>query len=687
MANAAYLPTYTNNKFFFWNAKLTDSLAASTTEQSIFWDTIPVDENGITITGLFLIACRNTRKNPNRTEMMWVPASAVAADGLSATGVVRGLKPSGIDFTTGDSDFVYEFDSGDEIFCAILPQDGELLRSAIQGVIGTGASDFRIGDGTAGNKTIYAQNADSNKPYIRYDDTSNQWIISNDGTSSFVVGTGAGSITGGDGITVTAGDIDIDVTDTTIFKNTTAGAIDAGKIPRLNGSGLLDYSFLGTDGTVTASNLNTLTNGSDASSLHSHSSPTLTLWASEALTAGQAVGLLPIEVEYFDQLTDTDLSLGDDNARARYAIKFVPSVTSSSLTTMQFRAKEQSAGNTTLGDLTISIQSDSAGAPSGTAITNGTANAITQATQRTWGASYANRTATWATPPTLTAGTTYWIVFQTASLSATQYLRISVNSSHDENYITFTRLTYDAFSGTWGGSTTNATPYFWFNTQQKLLGVGLVPCDASWGARTWSYIGGAVSTVSANSSASVYYDIIPGLSGLIPGKYYWLSETTGQYTLTAPTCEYQEGTEPTAFAYRVARAISTTQLKIDLGPKRVPIRETTQITATTTRQYRIWFQPEFIRVAAVGGPASTTDGSHSYGYVRPDGSDASVFVETGAASAYTAGGSTTASALVDEDGASNGFTGAASSITDAGFTYTLTEQGTGGIFLLLEPIA
>ena len=49
-----------------------------------------------------------------------------------------------------------------------------------------------VGDGAAGNKTVQANNADSNKPFIRYDDTNDVWIISRDGstTQTIVVMTG-----------------------------------------------------------------------------------------------------------------------------------------------------------------------------------------------------------------------------------------------------------------------------------------------------------------------------------------------------------------------------------------------------------------------------------------------------------------------------------------------------------------
>lgn len=50
-----------------------------------------------------------------------------------------------------------------------------------------------VGDGAAGNKTIQARNADSNKPFIRFDDTNNRWLDSNDGSTSnnLVIQTGS----------------------------------------------------------------------------------------------------------------------------------------------------------------------------------------------------------------------------------------------------------------------------------------------------------------------------------------------------------------------------------------------------------------------------------------------------------------------------------------------------------------
>jgi hypothetical protein len=52
---------------------------------------------------------------------------------------------------------------------------------------------LNIGDGSAGNKTIQFNNADTNKPFLRYDDTNDRVVVSPDGTNvqSILVMTGA----------------------------------------------------------------------------------------------------------------------------------------------------------------------------------------------------------------------------------------------------------------------------------------------------------------------------------------------------------------------------------------------------------------------------------------------------------------------------------------------------------------
>ncbi len=48
------------------------------------------------------------------------------------------------------------------------------------------ANTLNVGDAAAGNKTITAYNADASKPFLRYNDTSDNWIFSTDGVASDV---------------------------------------------------------------------------------------------------------------------------------------------------------------------------------------------------------------------------------------------------------------------------------------------------------------------------------------------------------------------------------------------------------------------------------------------------------------------------------------------------------------------
>jgi hypothetical protein len=580
---------------------------------------------------------------------------------------------------------------GAQIGCVDIHWAIEIHNKWMDGTEGSSATSLRIGDETDSNVTVYAQNADANKPFIRYSASDNKWLISNDGTSTYDPQAGGSGVTAGNGLSLAAGVLSVNVADTAIFVNTSSGAGDSGKIPRLNASGKLVSGFItsaalatyisdvtstateinklsGTSANVTATNLNTLTAGasSNADSLHSHTNPTISLTSYEAITAGNAVCLLPIEVEYYAQLTDANLALGDSNVRRRYAVKIIPTVTTSTLTTMQFRAAEAVNGATTLGNLTISIQTDSSGAPSGTAISNGTADVITQATQRTWTNTMATRTATWSAAPTLTAGTTYWIVWEVAATDATNYLNLSVNSSHDESYLTFTRLTYNLDTTSWGSSTTNATPFFWFNSQVKLLGLAVAPTDADWGGRTWSFIGFAKTTVAANAAVDVYYDIVPGQSGLTAGTAYYLSGTAGAITTTKPSSRY----EATTWSYQIGRAINSTTLKIKTGAKILWAQG--GASSTTTLQFITWFKPELIEV--IGSQGKTG----AYSYVTNgiyDGVSNYSVTDKITASTHASVGDSNSSWGSDQH-AGEYIESVGSAISDAGFTYTHTETGT-----------
>ena len=72
------------------------------------------------------------------------------------------------------------------------------------------------------------------------------------------------------------------------------------------------------------------------------------------------------------------------------------------------------------GNLTVKIQTDSAGSPSGTTVTNGTSSTVAASTLST---SYGMIAFDFSTNPTLSGSTTYWLVLETAdSDSGTNYV-------------------------------------------------------------------------------------------------------------------------------------------------------------------------------------------------------------------------------------------------------------------------
>lgn len=403
-----------------------------------------------------------------------------------------------------------------------------------------------------------------------------------------------------------------------------------------------------------------LTLDADGLSLTDAFNPTTTFTTYENVTADQALALLPVEVEYFSQLVEVDLNLGDNNARREYAVEFTPSQVPS-FTTLSFRGRE--VGNST-ALITLTIETDNAGAPSGTAVPNGTAANLDSSS---WTTTYGTRTATFPGVPTMAAGTNYWLVWSTSNTDAANYVSLGVNSTYDENYLTFERKTYSIDTATWSGAVTNATPFFWTASTAKALGMAVVPTDADWGGRAWSFIGFAKDTISANDDVEVYLNTVPNIT-VVPNGIYYLSSTAGAISTTNPETE---GTTTAATAatppiagYKIGRAISTTDLKIEPGQKRVVYRHGS-IAATQTSQYITWFKPSTVRVAAGGGGGGDYGISTSFGF-----GSAYLFMEN--AGGQTAG---TTSGQVYVTGGGAGFTGALGTFTDGGFPLTYTRAG------------
>ena len=226
----------------------------------------------------------------------------------------------------------------------------------MQGDIASGGTNWKIGKGADDDITVTAYNADANKPFWRYDKGTNQWLYSNNGVDTTPFGTGAG-LTGGDGITIAAGDIDIDLTDGVIFKATTAGAGDAGKAVALNAAGLVNKSIVeiwkdvtsdaaelnkldGASANVTAANLSTLTGGtaSDANALHTHTKTDLVYLtrdisvASASVNYNHGLGIAPKRIDFVMATSGDVWSDGSWVSGKNYCLSRVGATSSSDVT-------------------------------------------------------------------------------------------------------------------------------------------------------------------------------------------------------------------------------------------------------------------------------------------------------------------------------------------------------------------
>lgn len=106
---------------------------------------------------------------------------------------------------------------------------------------------------------------------------------------------------------------------------------------------------------------------------------------------------------------------------------------------------------TALVDAALRIETNNSGVPSGSAITNGTATVVSANV----GSSVGPVEVTFSTPPTVTAGTLYWIIFKQSAGDASNYYRAykqNTNVYSDGDVFTSTNS-----GGTWTADTDGAT--------------------------------------------------------------------------------------------------------------------------------------------------------------------------------------------------------------------------------------
>ncbi len=139
-------------------------------------------------------------------EIIYLPSAPSA---LTYSSVVRGLDPQSDNDT--NAGFEHDHPAGVDVIISPVHRNWNELVKVMDGDAGTGGNTLRVGDETDANITFYAQNADGSKPYFQYNASSNKWLISNDGVSTYDITAGGSGLSRGLGVTISASQINLDV--------------------------------------------------------------------------------------------------------------------------------------------------------------------------------------------------------------------------------------------------------------------------------------------------------------------------------------------------------------------------------------------------------------------------------------------------------------------------------------------
>lgn len=220
------------------------------------------------------------------------------------------------------------------------------------------------------------------------------------------------------------------------------------------------------------------------------------------------------------------LDVGKVTTGNKMAISFTPQA-AITLTSLKVYLKKQ--GSPT-DNIVISIQSDSAGAPSGSAVTNGTGTGIAGSGLTT---SFVLTTITLAGTVTLAANTKYWIVANRDSTTS------------DTNYFKMDGIPVAKIYAGYTGSKFDASSW----TSGDLLYFQLIPvtgvsyslfrADTDHANYHQRFFYGFVSDNGAIGVATsvTIEGVLAGFSGLTPHSIYYVQDTVGTIGLTTGTTE------------------------------------------------------------------------------------------------------------------------------------------------------
>lgn len=502
---------------------------------------------------------------------------AISADGLTVSGVVRGIALEGLDWITGDADLAVEHKEGDAIFCNISGVIGALIFAAIQGQIATGATGITIGtEGGAGNETITiyrTTTAGAKLGVFRWSTGSGKAEYSNDGAVwNAIDNVAAGSlvvvsadddtpsnleakIVAGDGIDLSTNNpagnetrqIDVDVTDLIdtnfgLTEDTNNIRVNLDADPGLEfNAGALRVKVKASGGiSRTADGLSTDGNallnysGTSGEAIDGSATPQALCAIGSAfkdiiLVSESGFGFSH-EINFDWNSVPADVSMGDVDARARIAQAFtyVNADATITLESVSFFVKKN---GTPADNIRVTIQTDTGGSiPDNTVIANGTSNNVSGGSLST---NYELTTFTFVTPPTLTYNQKYYFVLErTAALDAANYY--IVGNANADRYSSHNRAVQTGSTATWADAGNND---FMLIARFNVDGSNQIfKGEADNGVRC-NYVGVTEDNVAADAAISVTPPggVNSSFAGLAGCAEYYLSTTAGAITANAPS--------------------------------------------------------------------------------------------------------------------------------------------------------
>lgn len=496
--------------------------------------------------------------------------SCISADGRTLSKVVRGIKPGGLDFTVGSSDFADSHDQDEPIFCSIPAFVAESLRSVLQGLIASGASNFIIGADESGTVTISrSTGVGTYVGFARWSSGNNKSEFSNNGTDW----TAHDDVVASSLFKVSANDTTPSYLDT----KTTAGDGISKQITSPGGDERLELSVDASDlvdGTAgleaSSNNFQVKTDSDsglqfdvsgnleaklksggglakDSNGLYLEDNPVASLTFGEAIDGSSTPKLAFVSKGTSDSdatVVQEQKSYGSGGDRDVYGVNFESqtftiSTYEDTITAIELLLEE--FGNPS-GNFRMRLYAvDGSGKPTGSALATETLTATSIGTTN-----YRWKTFTLSSPLTVTPGTEYAIV-------------VDVVSGDASNYVGWIHGSGNTYSGgqAWNSADAGST---WTSFANDF-------CFRVWSYETQTagqvyqshqgepYRGAVDGFVTTNTAASATGTLVMGgrqdsFTGLTPGANYYSDTTAGGITASTG-------------GLKIGKAVSATEIVVD----------------------------------------------------------------------------------------------------------------------------